>query len=152
MPDVCFSNQNSNLGKIFRALDWKMLIYFMAILNILRTCGIDSLWLFGTFCVHSVHFLRFGYHAPRKIWQPCTGGNPIFRSWKVPADVNEPSHAKTCCKSCSDTRVGQGCQMVYFHTKNSSLGIFKKALEWKMSLYFWTIWNILMSFSIFYSH
>jgi hypothetical protein len=26
---------------------------------------------FGTFCVHFVHFFWFGYHVPRKIWQPC---------------------------------------------------------------------------------
>jgi hypothetical protein len=24
-----------------------------------------------TFCVHLVHFSRFWYHAPIKIWQPC---------------------------------------------------------------------------------
>jgi hypothetical protein len=30
----------------------------------------DILWPFGTFCVHFVHFLKFWYHAPRKIWQP----------------------------------------------------------------------------------
>jgi hypothetical protein len=30
----------------------------------------DILWLFGTFCVHLVHFFRFWYHVPRKIWQP----------------------------------------------------------------------------------
>jgi hypothetical protein len=36
------------LGKFWRALDWKMLIYFMSIWNIL--------WPFGTFCVHLVHF------------------------------------------------------------------------------------------------
>jgi hypothetical protein len=26
----------------------------------------------------------------------------------------------------------QGCQMVYFHTKNPNFGIFGRALEWKM--------------------
>jgi hypothetical protein len=26
----------------------------------------------------------------------------------------------------------QGCQMVYFHTKNLNLGIFWRALEWEM--------------------
>jgi hypothetical protein len=45
-----------------------MLIYFMAIRNILRTIG--TLWLFDTFCVHLVHFFPFWYHVPRKIWQP----------------------------------------------------------------------------------
>jgi hypothetical protein len=36
------------LGKFWRALDRKMLIYFMPIWNILQT--------FGTFCVQLVHF------------------------------------------------------------------------------------------------
>jgi hypothetical protein len=30
----------------------------------------DILLPFGTFCVHLVHFFRFWYHLPRKIWQP----------------------------------------------------------------------------------
>jgi hypothetical protein len=31
----------------------------------------DILWPFGTFRVHLVHFFRFWYHVPTKIWQPC---------------------------------------------------------------------------------
>jgi hypothetical protein len=31
-----FKNKTPNLGKFLRALDWKMLIYFMAIWNILE--------------------------------------------------------------------------------------------------------------------
>jgi hypothetical protein len=34
-----FQTKNPNLGKFWRALDWKILIYFMAIWNILRTFG-----------------------------------------------------------------------------------------------------------------
>jgi hypothetical protein len=37
---VCFQTKNPNLSKFWKALDWKMLIYFMAIWNILRTYGI----------------------------------------------------------------------------------------------------------------
>jgi hypothetical protein len=37
----------------------------------------------------------------------------------------------------------QGCQMVYFQTKNPNLGKFWRALELKMLVYFMTIWNIL---------
>jgi hypothetical protein len=37
---VCFQTKNTNLGKFRRALDREMLIYFMAIWNILRTFGI----------------------------------------------------------------------------------------------------------------
>jgi hypothetical protein len=31
LPDGLFSNQKSQFGKKFRASDWKLLIYFMAI-------------------------------------------------------------------------------------------------------------------------
>jgi hypothetical protein len=37
---VYFQNKNPNLCKIWRALNWKMLTYFMAVWNILRTFGI----------------------------------------------------------------------------------------------------------------
>jgi hypothetical protein len=37
---VCSQTQNPNLGKLCKALDWKMFLYFMAIWNILRTFGI----------------------------------------------------------------------------------------------------------------
>jgi hypothetical protein len=37
---VYFQTKNANLGKFLRALDWKLLIYFKAIWNILRTFGI----------------------------------------------------------------------------------------------------------------
>jgi hypothetical protein len=40
-----------------------MLEYFMATLYILRP--------FGIFYGHLVHFSRFWYVVPRKIWQPC---------------------------------------------------------------------------------
>jgi hypothetical protein len=45
---------------------------------------------------------------------------------------------------------GQGCQMVYFHTKN--LVKTWRTLEWKMLVYFMAIWNILLQFDIFYVH
>jgi hypothetical protein len=32
--------------------------------------------------------------------------------------------------------VQQGCQMVYFETKNPNLGKFWRTLEWKMLIYF----------------
>jgi hypothetical protein len=37
---VCFQTKNSNLGKFRRALELKMLLYFMTIWNILRPFGI----------------------------------------------------------------------------------------------------------------
>jgi hypothetical protein len=44
----------------------------------------------------------------------------------------------------------QGCQMVYFQTKNPNLGRFGRALESNMLLFFMTIWNILRQFGIIY--
>jgi hypothetical protein len=51
---VYFQNKNPNLGKFWRTLDWKMLIYFMTIWNILEK--------FGIFYDHLVHFCQFWYH------------------------------------------------------------------------------------------
>jgi hypothetical protein len=79
---VCFQTKNPNLGKFWRAVDWKIfeisygdLGYLMEIWDILWRFGISYrdlvyfmaiwyiLYLFGT-------FFRFGYHVPRKIWKP----------------------------------------------------------------------------------
>jgi hypothetical protein len=51
---VCFQTKNPNLGKFWRALEWKMLLYFMIIWNILWPFGIFKviwciLWSFGIF-------------------------------------------------------------------------------------------------------
>jgi hypothetical protein len=61
---VCFQTKNPNLGKFWRALDWKMFIYFMAILNI-------SWRYIGIFCVHLVHFVFIWYIFPVLV-----SGNP----------------------------------------------------------------------------
>jgi signal transduction histidine kinase len=60
---VYFQTKNPNWGKFWRALYWKMLIYIIAIWNILRILGI--------FYDHLVHFVFiwhiffcFWYHAP----------------------------------------------------------------------------------------
>jgi hypothetical protein len=34
--------------------------------------------------------------------------------------------------------LGQGCQMVYFQTKNPNLGIFWRVLQWKMLYILWS--------------
>jgi hypothetical protein len=66
---VSFQAKNPNLGKFWRALDWKMLIYYMATWNILQ--------IFGLTCDHLVHFVFIWYIFPvllsrnKKIWQPC---------------------------------------------------------------------------------
>jgi hypothetical protein len=46
----------------------------------------------------------------------------------------------------------QGCQMVYFQTKNPNLGHFCRVLQWKMLVYFMDIWSILRTIGLFYGH
>jgi hypothetical protein len=43
---VCFQTKNPNSGKFWRALEWKMLVLFIFIWNILQS--------FGIFCGHLV--------------------------------------------------------------------------------------------------
>jgi hypothetical protein len=50
---VYFQTQNPNLGKFWRVLDGKMLLYLMAIWNVL--------WTFGIFYDHLVHFVFIWY-------------------------------------------------------------------------------------------
>jgi hypothetical protein len=51
-----FRTKNPNLGKFWRFLQWKMLVYLMAIWSIFRPFGI----VYG----HLVYFPRFGYILP----------------------------------------------------------------------------------------
>jgi hypothetical protein len=53
---VCFQTKNPNFGKFWRALDCIMLLYFMAIGNILLR--------FGKFYGHFVHFVFIWYTLP----------------------------------------------------------------------------------------
>jgi hypothetical protein len=48
--------------------------------------------------------------------------------------------------------VRQGCQMVYFQTKNPNLGKFWRAMLCKIFVYFMDIWHILRSIGVFYDH
>jgi hypothetical protein len=54
LPDGIFSNQNTNLGKFWSVLQWKMLVYFMAIWYILR--NLRSLAYFVEFKIISIFF------------------------------------------------------------------------------------------------
>jgi hypothetical protein len=67
---VCFQTKNPNLGKFWRVLQWKIMVYFMDTRSILR-----SLVIFYGHLVHIVHgnFFPFWNFVPRKIWQPCPG-------------------------------------------------------------------------------
>jgi hypothetical protein len=59
---VYFQTKNPNLGKFWRALDWKLLLFYGHLEQF--TVIWDIFWPFGTFCVHLVHFSGFGimYH------------------------------------------------------------------------------------------
>jgi hypothetical protein len=46
----------------------------------------------------------------------------------------------------------QGCQMVFFQTKNLDLGKCWRAFEFKKLVYYMAIWNILQPFGILYGH
>jgi hypothetical protein len=62
---VSFQTKNPNLGKFRRALDWKMLIHFTAVFNILQT--------FGIFYDNLVHLVFVWYIFP--VWVSCTNKN-----------------------------------------------------------------------------
>jgi hypothetical protein len=51
-----FKTKNSNLGKFWRVLQWKLLVYFVAIWSILRS--------FGIFCSHLAYFMVVLYIFP----------------------------------------------------------------------------------------
>jgi hypothetical protein len=77
-----FQTKNTNLGKIWRALEWKMLSHFMTIRNIFWSFW-NNLLPFGIICGHLVYFSRFGMSGQRIIWQPCSLIIKIlkFRIW-----------------------------------------------------------------------
>jgi hypothetical protein len=61
-----FQTKSPNLSKFWRALEWKMLVYFTVIWSILRRFGIPILWPYG----NCVYFSSLWYIVSRKIWQP----------------------------------------------------------------------------------
>jgi hypothetical protein len=72
---VCFQTKNTNLGKFWRVLQWKFLVYFMVICTILRP--------FGVFYGYLVYFSPFWYVVPRKIWQPWSRTRIQFKATRV---------------------------------------------------------------------
>jgi hypothetical protein len=50
-----------DLGTFWRALEWKMLLYFMIMWNILWPYVWYNLWQFGIICCHLVYFFPFWY-------------------------------------------------------------------------------------------
>jgi hypothetical protein len=67
---VCFQTKNPELGKFWRVLLWKILVYFMTIWSMYFMAIGNISWPFGIFCSSLVYFSPFWYIGPRKIWQP----------------------------------------------------------------------------------
>jgi hypothetical protein len=67
---VCFLTKNPNLGKFWRVLHWKILVYFVDTWSIHFTVFCYMLWTFGIVCGNLVYFPPFWYFVERKIWQP----------------------------------------------------------------------------------
>jgi hypothetical protein len=61
---VYFKTKKPNMGIFWRALEWKMLVYFRAVWYNIH-------WPFDIVCGHLVYFFRFGMFGPIKIWQTC---------------------------------------------------------------------------------
>jgi hypothetical protein len=68
---VYFQTSNPNLGKFWRALDWKVLIYFMVMWNIS--------WTFGIFYDNQVHLVFIWYIFPVLVL--CTKKNLATLIW-----------------------------------------------------------------------
>jgi hypothetical protein len=56
-----FLTKNPNVGKLWRVLHWKMLVYLIAIWSILLTVIWYILWPFGMFYGHLVCFMAIWY-------------------------------------------------------------------------------------------
>jgi hypothetical protein len=84
-----FQTKNSNLGKYWRSLQWKILVYFMAIWYMYFSAKWYILWVFGI-------FFRFGivFHilvcCTKKIWQPWgLSPFPVFSCRGNILDINQ---------------------------------------------------------------
>jgi hypothetical protein len=98
-------------------------------------------------------------------WHFLTSWNICFSLWwskwrlcaAVTAKIQVINNMGEVVKFVSSSQLSiygadQGCQVVYFQTKNPYLGKFLRALDWKMLNYFTGIWNILRTIRIFYDH
>jgi hypothetical protein len=78
LPDgiLYFQTKSPNLGKFWRVLQWKMLVYCTAIWYIFWPIGIQYM----VSCY--VHIFPFWYVVPRKIWQSWCATRPHSHSAK----------------------------------------------------------------------
>jgi hypothetical protein len=79
---ICFRTKHLNLGKFWRALEWKMLVHFMVIWNILWSFGIYIyIYIYGLGYVVVIWYIfpRFGILCQEKSGNP--GLSKINRSF-----------------------------------------------------------------------
>jgi hypothetical protein len=101
--------------------------YVCALLKVLKKCQ-DK--IFRSF------FAKTAKVSPSQTW--------FFSGFKTRSSTFQLYLMWGVFRQCSK----QGCQAVYFQTKNPILG----KLEWKMLVYSMVIWNILRQFEILYGH
>jgi hypothetical protein len=87
---VYFQTKNRNLVKFWRYLDWKKLVYSVAIWNICITAIWYILWQFGNL----VYFPYLWYIKWRQIWQPWADHSSC--KWKPTSD-NRSKLSEPCC-------------------------------------------------------
>jgi hypothetical protein len=96
-------------------------------------------------------------------WHFLTSWNICFSLWwskwrlcaAVTAKIQVINNMGEVVKFVSSSQLSiygadQGCQVVYFQTKNPYLGKFWRALYLKMLIHFIALWNISRTFGIFY--
>jgi hypothetical protein len=148
---VYFQAKNPNSGTFWRALEKAMMLNFRA--------NWYSLCPFGIFCGHLVDFFTFVMLCQEKPGNPGTlvkvqktvdrpKVDPIAtlllavyrKTDLMPLETRVLRFDRSICFWISFSAIlrrkyvrswyTQGCQMVYFQTKNCNLGIFWRALQW----------------------
>jgi hypothetical protein len=92
-------------------------------------------------------FLGDTFH--KLIWSPWS--DAIKRRRLFTRKSNSAGMIYECGRFLPASILLQGCQMVYFLTKNPNSGTLWRALEWKMFFYFIIIWNISWPFGTIYA-
>jgi hypothetical protein len=80
---VCFQTKTPNLGKFLRDLDWKMLIYFMAVHY--------KLWTFGKFYDHLGNFVLIWYIFPVLVPQTKKNLATLLGTYSVSTNCGYPN-------------------------------------------------------------
>jgi hypothetical protein len=116
----------------------------LSLQNVAQTLAIKRLlkWEISATCGHPVGNLNAKAEMMRNLsltqqqpawWKKLL--NFVFNCWR-----QSDTRSGYCIAAASvSALLNQGCQMVYFQTRNSSLGKIWMAIEWKMSVYIMVI-------------